>query len=260
MNQNEVEHLHRKWNLKNKHAIVTGASQGIGLSISETLMSFGCSVLLISRNGIEDTEKLETWGKKNYKYKIILADVSKEESAQAIKNECKLETLDILINTVGITLKKPTVNLIRQDYEQIINTNIYPVLEMCKTFYPLLKSNGVASIVNITSVNAHKAQPGNVLDGMARAAIAHLTASLAKEWAINSIRVNAVAPGATDTSRMQKALELMQAGDASKYIAQIPMGRLATPEEIANVVAFLCMPASSYVTGQSIVVDGGLLL
>jgi Tropinone reductase 1 len=251
---------HKKFNLENKLAIVTGASQGIGLCISEILMSFGASVFLISRNGVKNSKKLRAWDKNGYKYKILIGDVTNEESILSIRNEYTPTTLDFLINTVGITLKKPSKNLTRLDCEQVINTNVYSVLEMCKVFYPLLKSSGAASIINITSVNAHRAQPGNILDGMTRAAIAHLTQSLAKEWAVNNIRVNAVAPGATDTPRMQKALELMQPSEVEKFIEQIPIGRLGKPEEIANVVAFLCMPVSSYLTGQSLIVDGGLLL
>lgn len=248
-----------QWTLKNKTALVTGGSQGIGLAVADTLLTLGANVCIVSRQGTNNSiKRTNYWQKKNYRFYILQCDVTNEDEINNLKNTFPYTKLDILINTIGATIKKPTDKLSYSDFDFVIQTNLFSALFMCKTFYPFFKEGG--AIVNVTSVNAYKATANNVLDGMARSALTHMTKSLAQEWAKSQIRVNAVAPGFTDTPRLKKAFSSMTEEAKNNLLQQIPLGRLADPDDIANCICFLCMPAASHITGQDIVVDGGELL
>jgi Tropinone reductase 1 len=153
-------------------------------------------------------------------------------------------------------LAKETVKISKSDYQQNLQTNLGSVLQLCQALFPLLQSAHGARIVNISSINALQATPGKILDGITRSGVISLTKSLAVEWASYGIRVNAVAPGFTGTTRMKRYTEEQLA----RYTSNIPLKRLAQPSEIASAIAFLCMPAASYITGQCITVDGGFTL
>ncbi len=131
------------------------------------------------------------------------------------------------------------------------------MLQMCQAFYPLLKESSSASIINTSSVNAYRAMPDDVIDCLTRSAVVSLTKGLAKALAGDNIRVNSVAPGYTNTQRVHA---FHSEGELNQHIAKIPLNRMASPAEIASAMAFLAMKASSYITGQCIIVDGGLML
>ena len=134
--------------------------------------------------------------------------------------------------------------------------NLISVFKLCQNGLAYLKKSTSPCIVNITSINAFKATPENVLAGMTRTAINHLTKSLAVEWSPYKIRVNAVAPGFTNTDRMKS----YSPEQLSNIVKEIPLQRMAEPKEIAAAAVFLCLPAASYITGQCIIADGGYTL
>lgn len=164
--------------------------------------------------------------------------------------------LDILVNTVGIYLSKSTISITPQDYHQIIHSNLTSTFKMCQASFPFLKKADKACVVNMSSINALRATPDRILDGMTRSAIVHMTKSLAMEWAQFQIRVNSIAPGYTNTDRLKKYSQ----DQLSAFREKIPLKRIAEPHEIASIIAFLCLPSSAYITGQCIVADGGLTL
>jgi Tropinone reductase 1 len=184
--------------------------------------------------------------------------LEKDRSAlfQAVKK--RWESFDILVNNVGTNIRKKAIDFSLEEYNLIIATNMTSNFEISRLAYPFLKVKGDAAIVNLVSVAGFTHLRTGPPYGMTKAAIQQLTKNLAVEWAKDGIRVNAVAPWYTRTPLVEKLLQ-----DQAYYqdiLDHTPMGRIAEAEEVSSLVAYLCMPASSYITGQSIAVDGGFLI
>jgi Tropinone reductase 1 len=163
--------------------------------------------------------------------------------------------LDILVNNVGTNIRKPSLAFTDDEYRTVIDTNLTSAWELTRLLQPSLKASGRAAVVNIGSVAGMRAVGSGAVYAMSKAALAHLTRYLACEWARDGIRVNMVAPWYTRTPLAGPVLG--QPDVLAAIVDKTPMGRVAEPEEIAAMVAFLCLPAASYVTGQEIAVDGG---
>jgi Tropinone reductase 1 len=245
-----------KWTLKNKRALVTGGTKGIGKAIVEELALHGAEIIFIARSS-EDIKSLEiSLSEKGYNLKGFSTDLSTKEERVKLFDYLPLiwDKFDILINNVGTNIRKKTTEYTEDEFENIMQTNLFNAFEMCKLSYNFLRKSDNASIVNISSVagliNTSTGSPY----GMTKAAINQLTRNLAVEWA-PGIRVNAIAPWYTDTPLVEKLLKDKKYYD--EVMLRTPMKRICKPEEIATVAAFLCMPAASYITGQCIAVDGG---
>ena len=234
------------WQLSGKKALVTGASKGIGKAIADELKLLGAEVFSVSRNYTGSGGMKCDVTNPNDRMKIY----------DTIKDKWK--TLDILINNAGTNNRKHILDSTRADYDELINLNQTSVFELCKIFHPLLKkSYGNGAIVNITSVAGETFVGTGVAYAMTKAAVNQLTKYLAVEWAKDNIRVNAVSPWYIRTPLTEKYVtnsEYME-----KITSRTPMKRIGEPEEVARAVAFLVMPASSYITGEIISVDGGFL-
>ena len=187
-------------------------------------------------------------------------DLSEENAAKKIAEHYKKivgsSRLDILINIVGTVLIKTVEQLNTSDYHTNMQINLYSTLQMCQCFLPYLKEAKGATVVNMSSINAYRTVIEKGFDKITRSGIINMTKTMALEWAPYNIRVNAVAPGFTKTERIQQ----YGPENLAKYIESIPLKRVAEAEEVGNVIAFLCTPISSYITGQCIVIDGGLTL
>jgi len=248
------------WNLEGKLSLVTGSTYGIGLSIAEELAKLGSDVIIVSRNSekVEDvTKKISALGVKTYG---IIADISTHEGRQFLFNSFikKFYNLDILVNNVGTNIRKKTVDYTFDEYQKILDTNMNSNFEVSRFFHPYLKNMHGGSVVNVLSVAGLTHIRTGSPYGMTKAALQQLTKNLAVEWASDGIRVNAVSPWYTRTPLVQGLMENQEY--FNEVIDNTPLGRIAEPEEVARVVAFLCMSASSYITGQNIVVDGGFLI
>ncbi|KAJ0979547.1 hypothetical protein J5N97_015021 [Dioscorea zingiberensis] len=165
--------------------------------------------------------------------------------------------LDILINNVGTCWIKPTTECSAEDYSQTMATNFESAFHLSQLAHPLMKASGSGRIVFISSIGTRVVYPGTSIYAATKGAINQLTKHLACEWAKDNIRVNSVAPSVIKTPLIHnigvnKVLE--------EETSRVPLKRLGEPEEVASVVAFLCFPASSYVTGQIICIDGGRAL
>ncbi|MBV6478055.1 MAG: 3-oxoacyl-[acyl-carrier-protein] reductase FabG [Ignavibacteria bacterium] len=248
-----------KWTLKNRRALITGATKGIGKAIAEEFLELGADVFLISKQENNVVKEIVRYTKLHKNIEGMKCDVTNDRDRKKLFDKIsKLwGSLDILINNAGTNTRKSTLENTSADYDKIMDLNAKSVFEMCKLFYPLLKQSGNASIVNIASVAGLTSVRTGSPYAMSKAAVIHLTKYLAVEWASDGIKVNAIAPWYIKTPLTEPVLKKPEyMGD---ILNQTPLRRIGDASEVASVAAFLSMPASSYITGECISVDGGFL-
>ena len=250
-----------RWRLEGQLALITGASAGIGLAITRELLSFGADAMLVARDAdaleaVRD-ELLDEFPDRSVS--AMAADVADDEDRRAILDwvEDHADGLNILVNNAGGNLTKATVDYTEDEWRGIFEINLFSAFELSRYAHPLLTRHAVSSIVNVGSVSGVTAVRSGAPYGMTKAALQQLTRNLAVEWAEDGVRVNAVAPWYIRTRRTSG--KLANADYYEEVIDRTPMRRIGEPEEVASAVAFLCLPAASYITGECIAVDGGFL-
>ncbi|KAA3602984.1 MAG: SDR family oxidoreductase [Calditrichaeota bacterium] len=245
------------WNLEGKLALVTGGTKGIGLAITEELLRLGAEVTVVARGEELLNTYVDGWQKKGFSAYGISADLSKDEDRRRIFNEVERiwGGLDFLVNNVGTNIRLKTTSYSLSKFQKIIDTNLTSTFEMCRLSHPFLKLSSQASIVNISSVAGLVHVKSGSPYGLTKAAINQLTKNLAVEWASENIRVNAVAPWYIKTPLAEQVLQDKEYLES--VLDRTPLNRIGEPSEVASTVAFLCMNASSYITGQCLAVDGG---
>jgi Tropinone reductase 1 len=250
-----------RWRLDGQLALVTGGSAGIGLAIARELLGFGADVLIVARDAAALDRAREDLAEEfpDGDINALVADVADDEQRREVLDwiEDRGDGLNILVNNAGGNRRKAAVDYTEGEWREIFEVNLFSAFELTRYAYPLLTKHAASSVVNVGSVSGLTHVRTGAAYGMAKAALHQLTKNLAVEWAEDGVRVNAVAPWYIRTRRTSESLADPDYLD--EVLLRTPMGRVGEPEEVAAAVAFLCLPAAGYVTGECIAVDGGFL-
>ena len=235
-------------------ALVTGGARGIGLATSRCLASRGWRVFAADLDAPEAASK----GDAAADVAFLHANVSDRASVDAMVKTVTdaAGRLDALVNCAGITQHQLVADLDDETWQAIVDVHVGGTLRCCRAALPALRDSRHGAVVNFSSVAAHLGRPQRAPYSAAKAGIEALTRTLAVEWAPHGVRVNAVAPGWIRTRLVQKQLDA-GLSRTDRILEHIPLARMGEPDEIATTVAFLLSGDASYITGQTLVIDGG---
>jgi NAD(P)-dependent dehydrogenase (short-subunit alcohol dehydrogenase family) len=245
--------------LEGKIAAVTGAGQGIGEGIALGLAEKGVSIVAIDTNYEAVQHLISGLERKNQKGLAIKADISVAAEVNAAINKAlnRFDHIDLLVNNAGLSLFVPTIEMTEEQWGKIINVNLKGMLLCCQAVGRQMIKEKKGTIINMASVGGHGGIPKMAAYCATKGAVISLTKSLAIEWAEYNIRINSISPGMTETSLVQslriESPELFKAREK-----RIPLGRAGKVKDVVNLVIFLASDESDYITGQDIVIDGGL--
>ncbi|EOU2020165.1 3-oxoacyl-[acyl-carrier-protein] reductase [Clostridium perfringens] len=245
--------------LKDKVAIVTGGTRGIGKAIALKLADHGANIVINYRNSDKEAEELKAiLEEKGVKVLTVKCDISNFEDSKNLMDKCKevFGEIDILVNNAGITKDTLIMRMKEEDFDNVIDVNLKGTFNCAKHASAIMLKQRFGKIINMTSVVGIAGNAGQVNYAASKAGVIGLTKSLAKELGSRGITVNAVAPGFINTD-MTASLSEKVKEEASK---NIPLKRLGDPEDVANLVGFLASDAANYITGQVINVDGGMVM
>ena len=239
---------------KNKKILITGATGGIGYSLVDKFNLLGGSIVATGTND----NKLKDLKKKYSKIKTIKFDISKHDEIENLidKVSSELDGLDILINNAGITVDNLSIRMKNDDWEKVININLSSTFYLCKYAIKKMLKNKYGRIINITSIVGHTGNLGQSNYSASKAGIIGMSKSLAIEYAKKNITINCVSPGFIKTKMTDKISEDMK----NVLISRVPMNKLGTGLDVSNTVAFLSSDAASYITGETIHVNGGMYM
>ena len=249
----------RKFMLKGKTAVVTGASRGIGRAIAVKLAKLGANVVVNYRKSEDAVQgvvkEIEALGVKAL---AVQADISSYSDVENMIKKCIMEfgSIDILVNNAGITKDGLIMRMKEEDFDNVINVNLKGAFNCTRHVSSIMLKQRSGRIINISSVSGITGNAGQVNYSSAKAGIIGMTKSVAREFASRGVTCNAVAPGYIQTDMTDAVPE--KAKEA--IMSTIPLKRLGTPEDVANIVAFLASEEASYITGQVINVDGGMVM
>lgn len=247
------------FDLSGKVALVTGGSRGLGKEMAEGLAEAGASLMLLARRAEWLTPTVDEFGARGFKCEGMLCDVSSETDVQAAvdKTLSAFGQIDILVNNAGITWGQPAEDHSIEKWRQVIDIDLTGAFLFAQRTGREMLKRGTGNIINVASIAGIK---GSMPNGQhivgyvaAKGGMIAMTRELAAKWARRGIRVNAIAPGFFPTRMTEKALETAQ----PQIEIGVPMGRVGSEGELKGVVVFLASAASGYITGQTIVVDGG---
>ena len=245
-------------NLTDKVAIVTGASRGIGEAIAKQLSSCGAKIILIARNSDQLVAVKETIISNGGIAESMAGDVSNLNSISEIVTNTidKWGRIDILVNNAGIARDNIIMRMKENDWDSVININLKGCFNGIKSVARPMIKNKAGRIINITSVIGQIGNAGQSNYAASKAGIMGLTKSMAKELGSRNITVNAVAPGYITTDMTNELNDEVK----EQLKSSIPLGRLGTPDDVANLVCFLASDEAGYITGQTFNVDGGMVM
>jgi len=244
--------------LEGKKAIVTGGGRGIGRAVALALAGEGADVAVLDmdESGARETAGLiEKAGRAALSFPV---DVSRSSSVQTVVNKILdlWKSIDIVVNNAGITRDTLLIRMSEEDWDSVIAVNLKGAFNLSRAIARSMMKQRSGCIVNMASIIGMMGNAGQVNYAASKGGLIAFTKALAKEMAPRGVRVNAVAPGFIATEMTDKIPEKIR----ERMVAEIPLGRMGTPEDIAGVVAYLVSPAAAYITGQVLVVDGGMYM
>jgi NAD(P)-dependent dehydrogenase (short-subunit alcohol dehydrogenase family) len=245
--------------LTGRVAVVIGGTSGLGQAIAMGLAEAGAHVVPTGRRVeriVEVCGKIKEVGRETMSHPV---DVSKRESIESLRAAVvgRFGSVDILVNSAGITLKKPTVDITEEEWAHVMDTNLNGALRVCQAFHPVLKASGRGRVINVASLASFLAFHQVTAYGVSKAGVLALTRNLGIEWAEDGVCVNAVAPGVFLTDLNSAFLHGTERG--RELLIRTPMRRFGKGEELVGAAVFLASDAARFITGQVITVDGGFL-
>jgi 3-oxoacyl-[acyl-carrier protein] reductase len=253
-----VMNMYKYKDLNGKNVLVTGASGDIGLGICAKYLEQNCEVYALYKSNVTQLNEL----KKNHPagdlLHIMQCDLAEPQRVTALCDQLSsvARKIDVLVNNAGIVKDSLFAAMSFEDFSQVIDTNIYSIFRLTKEALMLLRAADCPTIINVASIAAIIPSVGQVNYSASKSAILGFTRTLAAEMAPNGIRVNAVAPGMIESKMVKKVSRTV----VRSVTSSIPLRRLGKCEEVANTIVFLSSSASSYIVGQTIVIDGGLVM
>ena len=241
-------------NFKNKKILITGATGGIGEYLVKKFISLDGEVLVTGTND----KKLENLKNEIPNIKVIKFDLSNHSEIESFVNDAisKLNGIDVLVNNAGITADNLSLRMKNEEWQKVIDINLTSTFYLCKNVIKKMLKNKSGKIVNITSIVGHTGNIGQSNYAASKAGIIAMSKSLAIEYAKKNIFINCVSPGFIKTNMTDKISEEYK----NLLISKIPMSRLGSGEDVSNTVAFLSSDMASYVTGETIHVNGGMYM
>ena len=247
------------FSLEGKIAVVIGGTSGIGRALSLGIADAGADVIASSRRRehVDETAaEIERRGRQTLR---LCSDVCNRASLEELLEASlqRFAKVDILINCAGIIKRAPTLSMPEEEWEDVMNTNLTGTLRACQVFGRHMLERGYGRIVNLASLNSFVALNGVAAYAASKSGVVSLTRSLAVEWSTKGVTVNAIAPGVFRTALNADLLDNTPRGQ--ELLMRTPMGRFGRTEELVGAAIYLCSDAASFVTGQTLVVDGGFL-
>jgi len=250
---------HMSYHYQNKVALVTGATSGIGRDTAIAFAKAGAKVVLAGRREADGQAVVDEIKKAGGEATFVRTDVSQESEVKALVDAAlaKYGRLDVAFNNAGVECMGPWLESAEADYRRTFDTNVWSIITSIKYEVPAMLKTGGGAIVNTSSVAGHIGMAGGSIYVASKHAVEGLTKSAALEFATQNIRVNAVAPAAIQTDMMDRFVG--KEGAARDYLKSLhPIGRVGRVEEITSAVLFLCSDAASFITGESLKIDGAL--
>jgi NAD(P)-dependent dehydrogenase (short-subunit alcohol dehydrogenase family) len=243
--------------LRNRTAVITGGSRGLGEAMAKALADAGAQIALVARN----RERLEGVRAEIAAVKgvaeVFVADVTREDDVARVAREVRARFGDpqILINNAGINLRKNLVEFTVEEFRSVLDASVMSTFLMCRAFVPGMQGTGYGRILNMTSIMSHVSIAGRAAYSSAKAALLGLTRALALELAADGITVNGISPGPIGTDMN---LQLVANPEVrAQFMANIPVGRWGKVEEIGALACYLCSESAAFITGTDILIDGG---